>query len=305
MRRHLFFLGLAVAVAGCTTERFTPEFDALSTIVSTTNTSVKNSSKFKALLAKADRDEIQHGAQNEETWVLNDACRANTFPTPGCDIEKIPFADAPEFDPPARKLKRKTSLLELYLSSLEVLMSTDVEDNLLKAYTDALGSFATFSETIEAEGLQEFLSERRERLPAAEAVASAAISAARYRQLKSTVTAADPEVSRLVTEIQDLLIETDLDPEFETRLAALENAEQAAFAARPLGREAYGRALEKLDTELSGFMTYYRGTKIYKYELVKEAHGALSRAMTASAKPEDVVSYLEALREVYDIVEGL
>ncbi|MCR8547241.1 hypothetical protein M4578_05340 [Salipiger sp. P9] len=292
--------------AGCTTDRVATEFGDLKTAFDETKSAIEP--KLAPGLEADRQAEISAAAANRDIWTLGNDCSNELatgvfLPSATCTLEKIRVGDRAPVIGEATALKRKLTVLSAYLGSLEALSDATLESDLNAAYATAVASFSDLSKAAELEDLTTFLAERQANAEKSGAVVSAAVSALRYKRMRSVVLASDEDVRQIVRESVLHALNLGVDPKLPGAVADLRAADQAVLLADSSDTAAYRAAMVALENKHSAFMTYYRGTLTYRLTLVAELHGKLAAALRSHGSAEDVVAYLESLRALSDLLK--
>ena len=299
---------LFVGLAGCTTDRVTTELDQLSSVIRSANATIIPA--LKPDLEQDRIDTIADAASAGDSWFLSDDCPQFLYgvagvPLENCVITKVTFGDREPYIGLATATKRKLETLSLYLLSLEALADSKLEAEVTQNYAAALGAFSSLNSSIDNANLTAFLHDRSAKKEKTDAVISAAISTLRYNRMKSVVLRSNASVVTLVREIQDNLILLDFDKGYSDRVDKLQELNNAALSIDPVSEpKAYEASLLALESGHAEFIKYVKTTQIYKIGLIARVHSELADALESSGSTEDMLSYLESLRELADIVKG-
>jgi hypothetical protein len=295
------FALVGVALTACnTTERFAPSVDQVATATTRINTEIE--ALLKPDFASAEAEATRQAALNNDLWVLSPECLqlAEVSATPGlarCDIQKTPFGDQPASPNLASDTARKSRVLTDYVEALGVLSNADSEDELFAALAVANVSFSEFGRASDSAALKSFVADIDAQSDKIESAGRKAFDALRYRKLKDVVTKRDADVSALVSEIQIGLLALGKDGAFLSRSLRLQQANANAQALRGQGAAAVA-AYQELQAAQADFVDNYDRSLIGRVGLVAQAHNGLAAGLRNPDSPEEIVSYLEALRRL-------
>ncbi len=305
MRSVLF--GACLLLAACNTARVAPEMRTFAAAVGETEKAVAPILN-PALEGEAERA-LTVAAERGDIWLLSDTCRDMIRARPGalaetCAIEKLQTDGSPRPVGAATAAARKMGVLTDYVAALTLLSEAGTEAEVTASYAAALKGLGNLAKVGESKGLSEFVAGLREEQGRTDAVASFAIQTLRYNRMRRVVPRADPDVQQVVRDIQLELFELRADPEYHRLADALIAAEDNALLADPEGSAAdYRAALVQLEAAHGAFFAHYDRSIYVRVGRIAMAHGALARALRGTGSTEEVVAYLEALRELADQLE--
>jgi hypothetical protein len=301
--RFVLFVAI-VGVVACSTERFAPGVEKVA--VATKKIDADLEPLLRPLLEERRIAARDKAAGDNFRFAINESCLDLTFlratpPATRCEIDVTPFGDAaPPPNLPA-DLARKMDVLGDYVGALGILASAESEDELFAALAVARTSLGELGEAASSETLTELSEDLTKNKEAIEGVGRAAFDALRYSRLKSVVTESDGAVGELAVEIQKAIYALNLDPVFKAKAERLTTANQAVAISRGQGAP-YVQAVAELEAAQGDFVASYDRTLIGRVGLVAQAHRGLAQALRNPNSPEDVVTYLEALRALADTI---
>jgi len=152
--------------------------------------------------------------------------------------------------------------------------------------------------------LVDFIKKRQDNKAKTDAVVSEAVATLRYRKMREVVLKSDEDVRAVARELQLNLINLDVDKGFKAESDALRDANIAVLTADTNNPVAYRAAIVDLQTQHESFMKFYEKTAVYQVGLIGQVHGTLASALASPGSAEDILSYLESLKQLIETVEG-
>lgn len=307
MFKPVCFKTLSALLLGCTNPNVTPEIDALT---SSAETVTERLSADLEPRAEKERDDLlQVAIQNRDIVVLvSPGCTRYQNRVEGATLDDCQLQDVVAPDQTIQTAERalvQVGYLNNYISALAALAKSDAPNEISASTVQVIAAIDALSNTDPGKGLADFAADLKDQQPDLETAVGYLATQYKFRSIRRTVLSANNAVGTIC----DALIafyDDKISTQERTAFTALETAEAEMRSQRTnVSPEQYGVLVQNVRDAHAAYVEVAKKGPVQLLVGLRTAHAALADRLARPRDAEEVIEYLDELREFVDAVEAL